>query len=159
VPRSHVEGIENQSSPNQREIFGGRAEYVEKNAGKRNRDGCCCAGGGCRSPICPPKRGSFIRWLGDKSLAWLASLAPWTGAPGSHQRTWGEKDGAQPHQSFYIQSRFGYPSSESIRKNHFQPRCWCEPGAPVQRARLGEKPGRRRTKRQPTRIEQSGSFF
>ena len=69
-----------------------------------------------------PSEVSVIRRLGDKSLAWLASLAPWTGAPGSHQRTWEEKDGAQPHQSVYIQSRFSYPSSESIRKDHFQPR-------------------------------------
>ena len=46
-----------------------------------------------------------------------------TGAPGSHQRTWEEKDGgAAPTKAFMSISRFSYSSSESIRKNHFQPR-------------------------------------
>jgi hypothetical protein len=44
------------------------------------------------------------------------------GAPGSHQRTWDENDGGRsPHQSFYCRVEVRFPSSESIRKNHFQP--------------------------------------
>ena len=80
-----------------------------------------------------PSKVSVVRWLGDKS-GLLTSLAPWTGAPGSHQRTWEEKDGGEaPTKAFISRSRFSYPWSESMRKKTI-----FNPGTLV---RLGTRPG------------------
>ena len=55
--------------------------------------------------------------VGRQISGLLTSLAPWTGAPGSHQRTWEEKDGGEaPTKAFISRSRFSYPCSESMRK-------------------------------------------
>ena len=93
-------------------------------------------------------QGPAVSLVGRQISGLLTSLAPWTGAPGSHQRTWEEKDGGEaPTKAFISRSRFSYPWSESIRKKPFSTQVrWCEPGAPVQGARLGGKPGKRRRK-------------
>ena len=103
-------------------------------------------------PAWRPKQGKRDALVGRQISGLLTSLAPWTGAPGSHQRTWEEKNGGEaPTKAFISRSRFSYSWSESMRKKPFSTQVrWCEPGAPVQGARLGGKPGKRRTKGQPT---------
>ena len=99
-------------------------------------------------PTGAKRRDRQFSLVGRQISGLLTSLAPWTGAPGSHQRTWEEKDGGEaPTKAFISRSRFSYPWSESIRKKSFSTQVrWCEPGAPVQGARLGGKPGKRRRK-------------
>ena len=99
-------------------------------------------------PSAAKRRDRQFSLVGRQISGLLTSLAPWTGAPGSHQRTWEEKDGGEaPTKAFISRSRFSYPWSESMRKKPFSTQVrWCEPGAPVQGARLGGKPGKRRRK-------------
>ena len=64
-----------------------------------------------------------MRWLGDKSLACSQASPLWTGAPGSHQRTWEEKDGAQPHQKLlYPYQGSVTPRVKAFEKTIFNPR-------------------------------------
>src|ERR1700679_2502222 len=68
-------------------------------------------------PAWRPKQGKRHALVGRQISGLLTSLAPWTGAPGSHQRTWEEKDGGEaPTKAFISRSRFSYPWSESIGK-------------------------------------------
>ena len=72
-------------------------------------------------------QGPAVSLVGRQISGLLTSLAPWTGAPGSHQRTWEEKDGGEaPTKAFISISRFSYPWSESMRKKPFstQVRWW-----------------------------------
>ena len=88
---------------------------------------------GCRpneQPAWRPKQDKRPALVGRQISGLLTSLAPWTGAPGSHQRTWEEKAGGEaPTKAFISRSRFSYPCSESIRKKPFSTQVrWCEPG-------------------------------
>ena len=61
-------------------------------------------------PAWRPKQGKRRALVGRQISGLLTSLAPWTGGPGSHQRTWEEKDGGEaPHQSFYIRIKVQLP--------------------------------------------------
>ena len=61
--------------------------------------------------------------VGRQISGLLTSLAPWTGAPGSHQRTWEEKDGAKPPPKLlYPDQGSVTPGVKACEKNHFQPR-------------------------------------
>ena len=100
-----------------------------------------------------PSEVSVIRRLGDKSLAWLASLAPWTGAPGSHQRTWEKSRGRSPTKAFISNQGSVTPRVKAFEKTIFNPgtlvrtwgtrpegKAWWEAGKAV-----GERTANRRT--------------
>ena len=61
--------------------------------------------------------------VGRQISSLLTSLARWTGAPGSHQRTWEEKDGGEaPPKLLYPDQGSVTPAVKACEKNHFQPR-------------------------------------
>jgi hypothetical protein len=67
------------------------------------------------------------QWDGtDRAGKQTAPTAIWTGDPGSHQRTWAEKDGRSPSAALSLMEgkHWKNPLIGQVR--------WCEPGSPVQ---------------------------
>src|ERR1700679_310851 len=73
-------------------------------------------------PAWRPKQGKRHALVGRQISGLLTSLAPWTGAPGSHQRTWEEKDGAKPPPKLWSPDQVSVtPGVKAFEKTIFNP--------------------------------------